>query len=387
MPTRPAIPRDIQRKLWALSMGHCFNSDCAQALFAEGTSIGEIAHILPHSESGDASLNNLLLLCPTCHTMIDKNRPGWPISILKTWHLQRQEEIRRRFTKQCDSFRELEKLVRPILQQNAAIFENYGPTEGNSSATARRSLWLKFEPKLIVNNQKLFALFKANMRLFHRENRRTIEEFALHVDEFVTTRNTDFPDRVVLFPQDINAMFGLESLSSPTLPPSISALQNFVKHLIARNQFISLELTPCQLMRYTKRGQVVEIDLSNRPRMQQLYFSHRFYRPQTTEVRLSDLVYILKWLDERGIGYCWDDISRLTEIRVADLYNVTFCYKYSLSRADIVDLSNKTDMIIVNLYGWNNSDIDEQTVTRTSESGVHSLNQREFCEFMRRRGN
>ena len=116
-------------------------------------------------------------------------------------------------------------------------------------------------------------------------------------------------------------------------------------------------------------------------------FSRRFYWPQTTEVRLSDLVYILKWLEERGIGYCWDDIRRLTEIRVADLYNVTFCYKYSLSRADIVDLSNKTDMIIVNLYGWNNSDIDEQTVTRTSETGVHSLNQREFCEFMRRSGN
>ena len=195
MPTRPAIPRDIQRKLWALSMGHCFNSDCAQDLFAEGTSIGEIAHILPHSESGDASLNNLLLLCPTCHTMIDKNRPDWPISVLKTWHLQRQKEIRRRFTKQCDSFRELEKLVRPILQQNAAIFKNYGPTEDNSSVTARRSLWLKFEPKLIVNNQQLLTLFKANMRLIHMENRRTIEEFVLHVDEFVATRNTD--DRAV----------------------------------------------------------------------------------------------------------------------------------------------------------------------------------------------
>ena len=384
MPTRPAIPRNIQRRLWALSMGHCFNPNCAQDLFAEGTSIGEIAHILPHSESGDASLNNLLLLCPTCHTMIDKNRPDWSISILEAWHLQRQEEIRRRFAKQCDSFRELEKLVQPILQQNARIFANYGPTEDNSSVAARRSLWLKFEPKLIVNNQKLLHLFEANMRLFHRENQQTIKEFQLHVAEFVATRNTGFPDRVVLFPRDINAMFGLGSPSSPTLPPSVSALQNFIKHLIARNKFIDLELTPCQLLRYTKRGQVVEIDLSNRPRMQQLYFTHRFYRPQTTEVRLSDLVYILQWLDERGIGYCWDDISRLTEIRVADLYNVTFCYKYSLSRADIADLSNKADMIIVNLYGWNNSDIDEQTVMGTSESGVHSLNQREFCEFMRR---
>ena len=366
-------------------MGHCFNPDCQHDLFANDTSIGEIAHIRPHSESGDASLTNLLILCPNCHTMVDKNRQDWPDQILTTWHSLRQEEIQKQFAKRCSSFRELKELVQPILRRNARIFGNYGPTEKNVSEAARRSLWLKVEPEVIVNNQKLVSLFDANMRLFHIENKSIIETFKLHVTEFVATRGTDFPDRVVLFPRDINAMFGLGVARDQDPPPSVSALQNLIRHLIDKGLFVSLELTPRQLLKYKSKSRIVEMDLSNRPRMQQLYFSRRFYYPQTTEVRLSNLVYILGWLAERGIDYSWEDIRRLTEIRIADLYNVAFCYKYSLSKADIFDLSNKENMIIVNLYSWNNSDVDEQTVMATSETGVHSLNQREFCRFMLRR--
>ena len=118
--------------------------------------------------------------------------------------------------------------------------------------------------------------------------------------------------------------------------------------------------------------------------MQQLYFNYKFYRPQTTEVRLNDLVYMLERLDQRGVAYRWEDIRQLTELRVEDRYNVTFCYKYSLSHTDIADLCNKTDIIIVNLYGWNQTGINQQAILATSDKGVHSLNQREFCEFIRR---
>ena len=385
MSARPAIPRDVHRRLWALSMGHCFNPACVHDLFVNDTSIGEIAHIRPHSESGDSSLTNLLILCPNCHTTIDKNREEWPDDTLTAWHSLRQEEIQKRFAKRCASFRELEDLVQPLLRRNARIFESYGPTENNTSDPARRRLWLKFEPEVIVNNQRLHSLFDANMRLFHMENQPIIEHFKLHVAEFVSTRDNDFPDRVVLFPRDINAMFGLGSARDRNPPPSVSALQNLIRNLIDRGRSVSIELTPRQLLKYTIEDRIVEMDLSNRPRMQQLYFSRRYYQPQTTEVRLSDLVFILGWLEERGIDYSWDDIIRLTEVKVANLYNVTFCYKYTLSQVDIYDLCNKPNVIIVNLYGWNNSDVDLQTVMETSETGVHSLNQREFCKFMLRR--
>ena len=126
------------------------------------------------------------------------------------------------------------------------------------------------------------------------------------------------------------------------------------------------------------------MDLMNRPRMQQLYFSGNFYRPQTTEVRLNNLLYVIRWLDQRHIAYQWKDVRRLTELQVAEKYNVVFCYKYSLSRTDINDLAVQKDMLIVNLYTWNNSDVDTQAVANASEIGIHTLNQQEFFEFMRR---
>ena len=254
----------------------------------------------------------------------------------------------------------------------------------NSNNSTRRDLWLKFEPEIIVNNQKLVSLFQANRQLFHQENQVTVDSFRLHIEEFLATRGTELPNRIVLFPTDINAMFGLGAPSRTTPPPSVSALQNLITFLITKDRFIELELTPRQLLWYSKEGQKVEMDLSNRPRMQQLYFNYRFYRPQTTEVRLNDLVYMLRWLDKRGISYRWEDIRRLTELQVAGKYNVVFCYKYSLSNTDVNELAVKKDVIIVNLYNWNNSDIEKRAVARTSEVGVHTLNQLEFCEFIRR---
>ena len=70
---------------------------------------------------------------------------------------------------------------------------------------------------------------------------------------------------------------------------------------------------------------------------------------------------------------------------MAGKYNVAFCYKYSLSSTDVNELAVKKNVIIVNLYGWNQPDIiDERVIAGTSETGVHTLNQGEFCEFVRR---
>ena len=303
---------------------------------------------------------------------------------LLEWKNNRQGEIKAHFTRRFASFQEMEELVQPLLISNGLIFDRYGPAADNSNNSARRDLWLQFEPELIVNNQKLVSLFQANRQLFHQENQVTIDIFRLHVEEFLATRDTELPNRKVLFPTDINAMFDLGPPSSTTPPPSVSALQNWIALLISKDRFIELELTPRQLLWYSKEGLKVGMDLSNRPRMQQLYFNYTCYRPQTTEVRLNDLVYMLSWMDQRGIGYRWEDIRRLTELQVAGKYNVAFCYKYSLSSTDVNELAVKKDVIIVNLYSWNNSDIDKRAVARTSEVGVHALNQLEFCEFIRR---
>ena len=244
MPGRPSILLSTMRKLWAESMGYCMNPDCQVELVTDDVSIGHMVHIKEHADGGDVSFDNLLLLCANCHVEIDANRTISTMPRLLEWKNNRQGEIKAHFTRRFASFQKMEELVQPLLISNGLIFDRYGPAADNSNNSARRDLWLQFEPELIVNNQKLVSLFQANRQLFHQENQVTIDIFRLHVEEFLATRDTELPNRKVLFPTDINAMFDLGPPSSTTPPPSVSALQNWIALLISKDRFIELELTP-----------------------------------------------------------------------------------------------------------------------------------------------
>jgi len=67
------------KKLYALSAGRC--NLCNKSLFQENIHIGEMAHIIAKNSNGarslkeqvnDNSYENLILLCPNCHTKVDK---------------------------------------------------------------------------------------------------------------------------------------------------------------------------------------------------------------------------------------------------------------------------------------------------------------------------
>ena len=96
--------------------------------------------------------------------------------------------------------------------------------------------------------------------------------------------------------------------------------------------------------------------------MQQIYIAGRFFRPQTTKVRLNDLVFVLQWLDDRGISYFWSDLTRLTYVTLAGGFDVAFCYEYHLSRVGINVIVDRDDLIVVNLHMWNQPDADESAV-------------------------
>lgn len=66
MAKRPAIPRQIEREV-LIEAGHrCAIPTCRQTPV-------EIAHIIPWSIVKTHSFDNLIALCPTCHTRYDSN--------------------------------------------------------------------------------------------------------------------------------------------------------------------------------------------------------------------------------------------------------------------------------------------------------------------------
>ena len=100
-------PNDLKR-LFALSGCECANPFCNNKLVAKdyNSILGEICHIEAASPDGPRynpnqtdderrGFDNLILLCESCHTIIDNkaNEKEYPVELLKTWKRNHQEKI------------------------------------------------------------------------------------------------------------------------------------------------------------------------------------------------------------------------------------------------------------------------------------------------------
>lgn len=104
------IDEAVKRKLYAESMGRCMNPSCQRELFCKNGDIIEKAHIDPYCETADNSFDNLILLCPNCHTEFDKNQAFTSEEVL-SWKETRRKELERIFGKKFESFEELKKEI------------------------------------------------------------------------------------------------------------------------------------------------------------------------------------------------------------------------------------------------------------------------------------
>lgn len=92
------IKQSTIKELWGSSENECAYPDCQEEIvdLDQGMVIGEMCHIKAQSPGGpryDSNLDedevheasNLLLLCPTHHTHIDKNPAEYPVEELEEW--------------------------------------------------------------------------------------------------------------------------------------------------------------------------------------------------------------------------------------------------------------------------------------------------------------
>lgn len=111
MSNRKKLADKDLKALWARSAGICANPSCNRNIIESTTHhslvvIGEQAHIIAHSEDGPRgkknqllvdvdSIANLILLCSSCHTLIDKAEQDFPIELLQEW----KRNMKKRFNR------------------------------------------------------------------------------------------------------------------------------------------------------------------------------------------------------------------------------------------------------------------------------------------------
>lgn len=376
---RKAIEENIKRKLYAESMGRCMNPECEQELFLNNGDIAEKAHIIPHCNTADNSFDNLILLCPNCHTDFDKNS-AFNAEEVKGWKRKRQEQLSQIFEQEFDIFEKLERAIKPLLEENRTIYENY--------YLKNSMLWKKFEEKILINNQKLKLLLNKNRDLFqayHEEgysNLAIIGQLILHIDEFRDTREDSEKIRTVLFPEKVNAIFGLEPYLQ-SMFPSVEALECLIAKLQKEGKFVEIVLgIDNPFIVYKEQDEFVSLYLSDTPRIRQVYFMHHCFKK--VGIRLDSLNFALKYLENNNIQFKIENFQNLSNVSIKGK-SFRFIYAYCLSRVELISLAPQKDLIIVNLHSWNGeSCISHEAYEQASIMNVKLLTMKAFYTYVNR---
>lgn len=374
---RKQIPDNIKRRLWAESMGRCMNPNCQKELFINHKDIAEQAHIVPYNKTQDHSFENLIILCPNCHTIFDKV-DGFDINNIRNWKKIRKEEVDKYFSKKFSTFKELEKNIVPLLTRNMEIYDNYF-LEDN------KTMWDEFEDEILINNDRIKNLLEKNIELIqdHKykdySNRAIINEFISHIKEFSRTRNNKGA-RTVLYPSKVNSIFGIEPIYGKIIP-SVEALENLIKKLKDEGITIHLELTDIFPHIELQREDKTEIiHLEDTARLRQFYANYNtLFSP--TNMRLDSLIYIMKYIKSRKIPFSYKDTSNIKEIRINNI-NIIFVYQYCLSKKFLEEIMPDEGSVIVNLHHWNgNSCISSEAKNFAKTLNVTLLTKDDFYEF------
>lgn len=195
--------------LWSNAAGRCSFRGCTERLSVEEAedlapyTLGEMAHIKGNKlgsnrydpEQPDVerdSYENLMLLCPTHHTLIDKveNEIEFSVDLLHEMKQEHEAFISNRLqVSELENVEPLKDKIAPYMAENYQVWEQYGPMSENARKNPNSdqvyALWTSERLSTIVpNNREIKALLVKYRALFSRKDQRVISKFIQHVESY-----------------------------------------------------------------------------------------------------------------------------------------------------------------------------------------------------------
>jgi hypothetical protein len=213
-------------RLCADSGGYCQTPDCNKKLFLPFSNsnfhIAEIAHIFSATDNGPRSrkeltddergdYSNLILLCPSCHSTIDKAEDYFPDTLIQDWKVNHVNRINELFNiKKFKSRQEVRNAILPLLHENRTIFQQYGPMTDerfNPESDSPRYWLKKIHEFILPNNRKILNIIDANYELLSQREMQTVETYRQHVYDFEAKHINNEELNGIQFPAELNEVF------------------------------------------------------------------------------------------------------------------------------------------------------------------------------------
>ena len=218
--------------LWSNAAGICSFTGCNEKLSVEEAAevapytLGEMAHIKGNrfgSNRYDArqsigerdSYNNLILLCPTHHTMIDKaeNEAEYSVELLHRMKVNHESFIANRLAvEKFENADQLKDKLAIYMSENRQAWEQYGPMSDNARRNPHNdqiyAIWTSERLSTIVPNNRVIVKFlQENRELFTRLEQRLVSKYIQHVESYEKWVNDEIPYSAVLrFPLDFESL-------------------------------------------------------------------------------------------------------------------------------------------------------------------------------------
>jgi hypothetical protein len=229
MADRKNISQEVKLRLFAASAGHCQNPKCLQVLFPAEMGgdkhIAEMAHVIPYGKKGPRfeqrpegefetdSFENLILLCPTCHTIIDKDPAPYTRSVLLEWKERHLAALA--IEQGIISFNSREE-VRAILtvrmEENKAIWKQFAPIDGRvfeydpESDTSK--LWShRVRSVILPNHYRMQAIIEKNLHLATMDEREAFALYREHVRALAERHICGVSNSAIRFPTEMEDIF------------------------------------------------------------------------------------------------------------------------------------------------------------------------------------
>ncbi len=224
-------PRSI-KILWANAAGRCSFAGCLEKLcFGEAAdrapfTLGEMAHIRgerPGSNRHDPdqspderdNYSNLILLCPTHHTLIDKkeNEAEYTVDVLHSMKEKHEYFVLERLDRMNVKDRaELVAEIHRLLAEDRVVWERFGPLSDlarkNPHSDEAHAVWVSERLSTIVpNNRRIVELLREGHGCFEAADQGAISLFLIHSRSYEKWVNDEISyEAVVRFPQEFNEM-------------------------------------------------------------------------------------------------------------------------------------------------------------------------------------
>lgn len=229
MANRKSIPAETKLRLFAASGGHCQRPECLAALYPSELSgvkhIAEMAHVLPHAEAGPRkeerpdegfdpdSFDNLILLCPTCHTIIDKKPDAYPRSTLLTWKREHLSNLAaHQGITEYDSREDVRNAISERMDENRAIWKKFAPVDGSefeyNPESEVASLWeQRVKGVILPNHYQVLSILKLNTNHMTEPERQVYAEYKEHVRGLTDRHICGVAGQAIKFPKEMEEIF------------------------------------------------------------------------------------------------------------------------------------------------------------------------------------